>query len=557
MLKYLRSINFLILFATLTLQAQFLNLRTTEDGSVLYFTTPMIQTGTDQPAHGKAFRLGPDGLSVAAMRALTTTDEQGRITNFYDIQNIDVSADGKVLAVAARRDCGAMGCASFDNMQTTVGDFVSGANYDGLSRLSGNGQYLVNYTSRIPRAWSPLQQWNLATGETWTLTGTSFAPTLSTSRTLADNGLVVGTYSGDAWVWEHGTPRRLTYGSESISSITIDALGASVVFLSQWPAPYDGWTRLRRIDLATGELVTVDEDLPDYRQPALTSDGSLIAFLSAGQLYTVHSDGSALRQITNEPDGLRTFALSGNGLIAYGLTNRGRLVRIEVEAAAVTELLGPNVSLDDTSYVLVPGSRVALTGSALDDPGLSVTIAGAEAPILESTPHTLTVQIPWECPTTGSPAIHLNTPAGYPFTASLDPKPLPYAWFPKFFGAPRHQSGERPVTTEDPAAPDEVVSVLMTGLGPVTVPIETGQPGPVEPPALLADPIECYVSAPLLTEPIEVPYAGLEPGAIGLYRLSLHIPANPQPDENGKFYATCRRASDTDWTFGVTVPVKL
>jgi len=41
--------------------AQFDGLRSTGDGSVLYFSTRVRQKGAAQPLHGKIFRIGPSG----------------------------------------------------------------------------------------------------------------------------------------------------------------------------------------------------------------------------------------------------------------------------------------------------------------------------------------------------------------------------------------------------------------------------------------------------------------------------------------------------------------
>ncbi|WP_321476441.1 hypothetical protein [uncultured Paludibaculum sp.] len=547
--------SIVVLLCSLNLYAQHSDLTTTGDGSVLYFTTRMVQTGSDQPSHGKVFRLGPAGLEAVVVRSIEVTDHGGPISNYYDVLGVDISGDGSTLATVAARDCHAFGCTAMSNVNTTVESKSSSQDFDGPSRLSANGRYLVNSTTSVPRRILPLQQWDLVTGESWTVYTSLFPPMAPTGRMVADNGLVVALRDNrDLTVWDHGVPRQLTFGSETILDSTIDAVGQSVVFTSRWPAPYDAYTRLRRVDLATGSLVTIHEELPDYAQPSLTTDGSAMTFVSGGQIYFINSNGSGLRQVTSEPDGIRSAVLSGNGHVAYGLTYGGRLVRVDMETDAATELLGRAVSLDSTTYYTVPGSALVIAGSALDEPDIAVTVGGVTAPIIDTAPGQLTIQVPWEVPLGDATPVHLETAAQYAFSTALDTTVHTVDWQAALFGAPMHEQGDRPVTRDDPATPNETVHVFMTGLGPVSAPVETGVLQPAEPAPVLTPALECSLVNSSPTIVVDVPYAGLEPGALGLYRVSLRMPPASDPSTPQEVWAGCSSGSIPQHYLSVHIP---
>lgn len=550
----------LLIFALLSapnVLAQFTSLSTTDDGSVVYFSTPMVRTGTDQPSHGKVFRIGTNGLEVVEIREMVPTPDHPLITNFYDILRVTVSGDGAILATAGRRDCGEMGCEHISNTSTTAGGGGVAGSMEGPSTMSTNGRYLVNYSTPNPGRFSPLVQMDLTSGESWTLLGTepSAPHIVSSRRIVSDNGLVVGLiFGGDLGVWERGEPRRLTFGSESIESAMIDALGRAVVFVSRWPVPYDGYSRLRHVDLVTGALVTVNEELPEYSLPSVSNDGMVISFQSGGQLYVVQSDGTGLRKLTEEPDGIASSVLSGDGRVAYGVTAAGRLIRVDVESGEVSEVLGRTQNLSGIVNIIVPGSALMMTGSGLDEADLMVTVGGLNAPIIRAAPGELTVQVPWALPVGNSVTIRISSSEQSEFAGSLERAAKPWSWFPYVLGKPLHEEGGRPVTSDDPASANETIHLMVTGLGAVSAPVETGVPQPAEPAAVLARSLTCYHGDGGVGPEMEMLYAGLEPGLLGVYRVSLRMPPVADAGPAGGIYVSCRTDNSSDPSLNLTVP---
>ncbi len=556
----INSVKFTFLLSALiaaSLFGQFSSLSTTDDGGVLYFTTPLVRTGTDQPSHGKTFRIGANGLEVVEIRAVTPTAEGSRITNYFSIERVTISGDGKIMATAARRDCKAMGCEHISNKNTTAVGNGQEVEFTGPATMSTNGRYLVNYATPAPDRFDPLVQLDIKTGESWTLLGTTpNAPhVVTTGRLVADNGLVAGLiYTGDLAVWEHGQPRQLTFGSETIENATIDAVGRSLVFVSRWPVPYDTYPRLRRIDVVTGELVTVHEGLLSYDEPRLSNDGSVITFQSGRQLFVIQSDGSGLRKVTDVGDDINYSILSGDGRVAYAMTNGGRLVRVDLEADTVTEILGRTLSPHAWLNSPVPGSALLISGSAMDQLDLQVTIGGLDAPIIEAVPGQLTVQVPWEVPAGASTTVSILSTAETEFTAGLDKTGSPRPYSPYRLGAPMHENRDRPVTHDDPALPNEIIHVFMTGLGPVAAPAQTGVPQPAEPLPVLAGSLSCYHGGSIPGPVTELLYAGLEPGKLGVYRLSVRMPVEGDEGSPWRIRVSCQVDGDSDTSLSLDVP---
>lgn len=553
----MKSLFILALLFAANLPAQFSSLSTTNDGSVLYFTTPLTRTGTDQPSHGKTFRIAANGLEVVEIRTVTPTAEGSRITNYYDIERVTVSGDGRIVATAARRDCNAMGCSRIPNQLTNAVGNGPAVEFTGAATMSTNGRYLVNYVTPARDPGDPLVQLDMTTGESWTLLGSQpNAPhVMTTARLVADNGLVVGLITGgDLAVWQRGEPRRLTFGSETIEDATIDAVGQSVLFISRWPLPYDMYPRLRRVDLATGALGTVHEGFPSYSNVRLSNDGSVITFQSERQLFVIYSDGSGLRKLTDESDDIHYSILSGDGHLAYAMTNGGRLLRVEVETATVTEILGRTLSPHAWLNYPSPGSAFLISGSAMDQPGLTVTIGGLNAPIIQAIPGQLTVQVPWEVPAGVSTTVSILSTAKSEFTAGLDKTGSPRQWIPYSLGAPMHEHRDRPVTREDPAQPNEIIHFFMAGLGPAGVPVQTGVPQPAEPSPVLARPLACYHGGSIPGPTAELLYAGLEPGALGVYRVSVRMPSEGDKGWPWQIHLSCLQDGDSNSSFSVEAP---
>jgi hypothetical protein len=486
--------------------AQYDNLRTNEDGSVLYFTTRLIQSGQMQPEWGKAFRIDAGGLAVQEIRERVESGAPFVITNYFDIERVE-RAGGRT-ATVGRRDCQMIGCASMVNWITTV----DGRDYSGIAELSPNGRYLVNTATGIPRPASGHRQWDLVTGEEWPLSWTTFSNLRGGDRTVSNNGLVVAHRSTgeDVVLFRRGVQEPLTFGSESTSEATIDAEGRAVYFASRWPKPYQEFTRIRRIDLETRRLSTVVEGQMNFRAPSVSYDGSLVLAVGGDQLWLIGGDGADARAITREADGVRTGVLSGDGRVAYALTNGGRLLRVETGTGAVTELLGRTPWLAPFEHELVAGSANVIPGSGLQEAWL-VTADMQILPVLAAEPERLVVYAGPNLNPGREVRVRVVAAGGAPFQARLDYVAKIVARRPRQFGAAIHENWDRTVWQEDPARAGEVIHFYATGLGPLTrLP-------------------RCYHGGVIPGPETEVLYVGPAPGFIGFWQLDLRMPQTGEP----------------------------
>jgi uncharacterized protein (TIGR03437 family) len=123
---------------------------------------------------------------------------------------------------------------------------------------------------------------------------------------------------------------------------------------------------------------------------------------------------------------------------------------------------------------------------------------------------------------------------------------IPVVYAPKFVRLPdlpdyavaAHGDFSALVTPEKPARSGEIVHLYAQGLGPVDPPVETGRPAPVSPLARVAAPVRCYVPYGQASGdlPVELFYAGLAPGMIGYYQISVRLPDSVNP---GYFQLDC------------------
>lgn len=89
-----------------------------------------------------------------------------------------------------------------------------------------------------------------------------------------------------------------------------------------------------------------------------------------------------------------------------------------------------------------------------------------------------------------------------------------------------HEDFRSLVTPTNPARRGEVIHVYGTAFGEVTTPPNTGQPSPSNPLARVVGEVRCWLKGP-----IDVLFAGLAPGLVGVYQIDLQIPRSaPSPD---------------------------
>jgi uncharacterized protein (TIGR03437 family) len=227
-------------------------------------------------------------------------------------------------------------------------------------------------------------------------------------------------------------------------------------------------------------------------------------------------------------------------------TTAGRIVRLEIEASGrpaerIEELLPPTPYIAEFERPIAPGLRIEISDPLPGDIDWRGRIRLNELPvaIIGRSQGRLQVQIPWEVRAgAGLVDLTIDYPTASPLMQRVRPFVLPQApGFPPLPAGARGLLGGRLIKGDfsgyvtDPLRPGDIVHLYFTGLGPVTGPVQTGFPTPTDDLRPLVAPLICRF-LPDQTE-AETLFAGLAPGMIGIYQVTLRVPPSAPPVPNG------------------------
>jgi uncharacterized protein (TIGR03437 family) len=238
----------------------------------------------------------------------------------------------------------------------------------------------------------------------------------------------------------------------------------------------------------------------------------------------------------------RTLAPLSNGNNIVVLTTSGFTVLASTyDAAVAPPRIEKIVNAADQTQPVAPGGLISVFGSQMSLVNLStrqiplptalgescLTVNGVPVPIILVSNAQINGQLPFNVD--GSATMTLRTPGGtsdnFYFTI------LPAA--PRIFrngtagpetGLPavtRALNGEL-VTLANPIHPKDTITIYATGLGRTMPAVESGEAAP-------ADPLTSAVITPAVTlggVPLELQYAGLVPGEVGVYQINAVVPGN-------------------------------
>ncbi|MBI1357927.1 MAG: hypothetical protein GC160_26615 [Acidobacteria bacterium] len=587
------------LLGVVAASGQYFDLSTNGDGSVVYFTTQHARSQSNEPLQGRIYRFVDGRLELFAAREkdMPAPAVPGTLTlsNYYDLRFPSVSSDGGTIAFMGSRLCsGSAACAGVPLQASTI-RLPDGGEIEVLGRVtvSPNGRYALR------EGGSPFVSSGVLNLETGVETETPAIDSAGFARgtRIADDGTLVKA-DGRIVLYNSGAARALTKSTEEeVSQAVIDAEARTIAYVSRWPTyPETAFTRLRILDIATSESRTLVEGLGEFAEPHISADGARVLFRSTcrfddsgsvgpPQLFVVETDGSGLVQLTTAAEGVQSAVLSGDGLIAYAVTGLGRLIRIDVESEVETELIPRTVTassagLGSTAFAgpSAPGSLASLTGAGLVEEPLPASgfplperlgsfrllLNGQPAPLLSVTPYEVIYQVPSELegnPPGSAIELRIETSAqdyrspfqpilvGATLAPALRPSVIPISGeygsvggygFPLSLAA---DDEYRLVTVANPLSPGDIVHAYATGLGAVEPSVPTGEPAPIDGPvsrAILS--FQCGTS----WTGVPVLFAGLAPGFVGIYQVSLQIPAGLPRESSvpGVIQVSCRHLDE-------------
>jgi uncharacterized protein (TIGR03437 family) len=280
------------------------------------------------------------------------------------------------------------------------------------------------------------------------------------------------------------------------------------------------------------------------------------------QAFVMERDGRIL-QVTRFAADATAAALSGDGRVVFASSQASELIRIEIDSGIIETIVVAAPYLDrEQSGLGVPGSLTPFRGRGLAN---STVTAGTPLPtalaglrlrteegyrsIAKVAPDTVWVQVPWEFVESGHVVLETSE------LGIFEDRPPSFTLGrvgPRFldgsqpgFPAISHEDLSRDVTPADPAIPGETIHFWMTGLGAVDRVVATGEASPADPPSRIVSPLACEFAARSGRVQAAVSFAGLAPGQVGVYQLTVAVPAEAanRVGRGTNFFCTLERLS--------------
>ena len=524
--------------------AQFSGLAPTDDGSQLYFTAT-VRLASELSQNLPATTTAIYRIQAGSIQRIT-------VPSPYSVGNPDLyqgnaqtSGDGNVFSYTEYQGCvGGSYCVTHPTMSDsplTVGGKAYGTPLEGEAQISRNGRFVYNAllypASTYPAGSSIVELHDLETG-------TTVHPPVqaaSSRQAVTSDGRVLGfdPQTGALILWSPQGAQSLTTSEQPAIAIVNDA-GTWVVYQA---AQTLGTYHLRALQLSNGRDVLLASSATGF-DASISNDGNLVAYVAVpgigqvAQVLTIHPDGTGNAPLTSFPLEVDEAVIAGGGGTVFAVTG-SRVVAIDSLSGAVQELIGPTPVCNAGFLALIPGSILPIRGSGMADStevapvplpselgGVRVLAGGAPLPILSVSPGEVWFQVPFEMATGATISVGLENSsvfAGCPAVTVPVVERDPY-FFDSAMLIAAHQDWSSLVASDSPAQPGEVIHTYAVGLGAVAPAMTTGIPAPLGSLFPLAGPFDCHVGYGMDGQPLEVEFAGLAPGMIGIYQVDIMMP---------------------------------
>lgn len=531
--------------------AQYADLATDHTGSRVWFSTELRQRGdTERHFLAKIYSVDASGrVELVAQRAADGVHREAMETA--------VSADGRTVAYHSRYYCSphpGSRCYGGEGLSVLQGDSPT-REFRGRIDLSRNGRFVIRhpyYPDDLPFdyvEWIDLKE-NARRRIPLAADTPLRGPWLVTS-----NGSALVLSKDSLWLtYPDGQFQRilspgLDWPDRSPIVATLDDTGGTIAYETVDDTPAIMLTRPSNFG---GPHLTIS--CPGgCRQPALTADGQRLLFVAENQAWISSTGRDDRRRITNELAGVANAVLSGDGQVVWASTFAGQIIRIGVENREIREVIGQTPVLKHWDPFLgfpvvsasgaiasLDGVGLALQSSTAAAPlprevaGVTVTSTlGESFPLFSVSPTRIQFQVPWQV--RGRRTLTVGLRSASPFESA----PLPPLTFDLRESVPAvyyiepdqpavaHGDFRGLITPGDPARSGEIIHVYLSGLGPVTPPVNTGEAASAQTLSYATLPIRLgwAGTTPLPVDPPELLFAGLAPGTIGFYQVSLRLPA--------------------------------
>jgi uncharacterized protein (TIGR03437 family) len=371
----------------------------------------------------------------------------------------------------------------------------------------------------------------------------------SDRQSVTSDGRVLGwdlQFTGALWLWSSRGMQQVPTAPLAQHAIISDN-GRSVVY--QTESGNDNTLHSFDFESGRGFVLARADDFSFL--PSISNDGRTIVFGQASTAYVVNMDGSGRRPLAAIEEGVTNAVIAGFGRYAFVITKLSRLLKVDVQTGTITELIPRTLRYALGSTALVPGSLLPIRTTALAVErqtaapplplmlgGIQVLVNGQPMPIFSVSPVEVWFQVPWKL---GDPGVRVDVRLneasvfeGGPGQTVVDRR-APYFMSDDGQLVAVHSDFSSLVTRDRPARAGEILHFYGVGFGPVDPPVPTGLPAPSAPLARLRDTFECY-SGPQRGSQLDVSFAGLAPGMIGIYQVDVRLPDTIPGDT---FYLVC------------------
>ncbi len=524
---------------------QITRLATTDDGGQVYFTSSQALKGQaiGRPDTIRVFRYVDSGLEQFAYNGPKITRPASGIIGpapdaieyCCDLGLPSVTGDGRKVAYSSYYYCsGSSHCPPYRYYSGYITTAEGQSRMDGRVELSPNGRYILLAETSDGR------YTKVVDAETGITTNLSPYRASAWRQSIASDGsvLATGTFGG-LFLSRSGIIKTI----DTNASYGVISANASVV--AYLTCPNGKCEQLICYETTSGRSITLGTS--KSLDLSLSVDGSTIAYLDSAvngtlQVHLQRTDGTGKRILTTENGGISEFVMSGFGNVVYAIGEHGRLLRVDTATLAVTELAKPAPGIQLPARGIVPGQLLTLWRDSLYG-STGLIINGRAAPLITNSASTLTFQVPWE---TAAEQYASISASGYETPFEDSPLKSVVASFPIFYfldsGVPfgssgyyvaaLHQDFKSIVSPQNPASAGEIIHVFLTGLGPVSPPIATGVVTSGDALYRAIAKVDCSIG---FLNPVEVLFAGLSPGFVGVNQLDLRLP-DPLPKNVSDLY---------------------
>lgn len=542
--------------------AQFAEFAAPGSESKLYFSSSLPLLGSGEPEQGRIFSVDASGVQPVADVAATPPSPY---TTYYQLSRPELSRDGTILIYSGWRDCyGSIACES-DYLeaayQTTVLGLPGGAmTFNGGGRISGNGRYLLLFVpnaGRVPNAGPAPNVVDLQTGQSQT--NYPITPD-GLGRVIADDGTVVADESNVLFIVKGATVQSIPFPpGVYLQQAVIDAGAQTIVYVQSAYGASLG--SIHAYSIAQQQDIALFTQA-DGSAPFVTADGTRAMFVSTAsgspQVWIVNTDGTGAHQVTSDAAGVLLAAMSDDGTTGWYLSGSGRVIQVNLSSGITQVMIDRTPGWTGSTPAVTPGTPWTLEGTGFSDStftaagyplpqslgGVTVSIAGINAPIFSVAPTQIEVQVPWEIlngnPSGAQVSVTVNAAASTsPFVTGVTNQVSAYPGDGSFASDPTgvytlavHQDWSALVTHSSPARPGEVIHLYGFGFGPVDSQPADGVPASANPLSRTLAPITCStlgadnVTGIPIPIPIPVLFSGLAPGLVGYYQLDVQLPSS-------------------------------